>query len=96
MPKSVLVKGGQCLLDIAIEHTGGIASWLEIATLNSLGLSSDIVPGTYLLVPDEIVDKKAYRLLTEAKAQPATGDVGFLSLPEGIDYWYVEQDFKIS
>lgn len=90
-----IVQPGQCLMDIAIQHLGAVDAWPELAQLNGLALTAILVPGTVLRLP-EVRDKRVKRVLDEGAFMPATGDVSYLYLPEGIGYWFVEFDLIVS
>ena len=49
----VVVLHNQSLLDLALQHTGTIESIFELAMLNNLSITDDVVAGKILTIPTE-------------------------------------------
>ena len=99
--KQVLVYSGQTLIDIAIQELGDRERLFELAKLNNISITADLVPGTYLNVPDVAIDKKAIvKIFTEPSNKPASGIRtcnGELNTDgEGVGYWAIEDEFIVS
>ena len=47
----VVVLHNQSLLDLALQHTGTIESIFELAMLNNLSITDDVVAGKVLTIP---------------------------------------------
>ena len=89
----------QSLLDIAIQHTGAVESVFAIAVANGLSLTDDLPAGTEIKIPDSVnKDSDVLNYYTAKRLQPATAVI----LPpeeerlEGIGYWAIRVDFKVS
>jgi len=89
----------QSLLDIAIQHTGAVESVFVIAVANGLSLTDDLPTGTEIKLPDSVnKDSDVLNYYTAKRLQPATA---VIMLPEaerleGIGYWVIQTDFKVS
>jgi hypothetical protein len=95
----IIVLHNQSLLDIAIQHTGSVFNAFEIAVANNIAISDDLIPGMLLVIPESI--KKNNDILNyyaSKKIQPATAITVNPEDPilEGIGFWRIEKDFKIS
>ncbi len=71
MPNTVIVKQGQCLFDIAMQTTGSAESVFELASLNNLSITDDLIPGTVLTTPD-VSDGKIVDYYNSEKITPAS------------------------
>lgn len=90
--QTVEVKKGQCSIDLAIQHTGGLSGLFEIARLNDLKLIADTKPGLSI-----VVDKKSNNMtnyLDKKNIVIAASDDPELFV--GIDYMEIGNDFIIS
>ena len=96
--KSVKVLDGQTLVDIAIQELGDGERVIELATLNEMNVTDDLVSGEYVEVPDYDKSKRSMvNLFADDANKPASGivtDNGVL-LPQGIGYWRIENNFKV-
>lgn len=95
----IIVLHNQSLLDIAIQHTGSVFNAFEIAVANKISITDDLTPGMLLMIPEGI--KKNNDILnyyTSKKIQPATAIYVNPEDPilEGVGFWRIEKDFKIS
>jgi hypothetical protein len=84
--RSIIIQPGQTLADIAIQWCGSLSAWPLIAALNGLGFTDLLTAGTSLLVPEA----------TEKRTAQYFAQGGYITELEGIDYWYIELDFKVS
>jgi hypothetical protein len=96
--KEVEVKNGQTLLDIAVQELGDASRFNEIATLNNLEFSDDLIVGSLILVPESDIDKREIVKIFTNKALTPASDKGDLSevFEEGIEFWSIEYDFIVS
>ena len=62
---------GQTLFDIAIQSAGSAEAAFEMALLNSIGITDDLVPGTVLL-PAGIFNKQIAAYYQNKQIKPAT------------------------
>lgn len=95
---SIIVKQGQSLLDLAVRYIGVPSAYIEIANLNGLDITAVLEPGKVLLVP-EVVNKKVISVFS-SQNEPATDYLNYeVDGPEqleGIGYWIINKNFKVS
>ena len=95
----VIILHNQSLLDIAIQHTGAVENTFALAVVNGLSLTDDLPAGTEIKLPDSVnKDSDVLNYYTAKRLQPATA---VIMLPEaerleGIGYWAISVDFKVS
>ena len=89
----------QSLLDIAIQHTGVVENTFAMAVANGLSLTDDLLAGTEIKLPDSVnKDSDVLNYYSAKRLHPATA---VIMLPEeerleGIGYWAISVDFKVS
>jgi hypothetical protein len=85
---------GQSLFDVALQTTGSIETVFAIAAANGLSVTDQPKAGTILNVPAATVKKvtEHYRAAGLAPATALAAD----DVMEGIEFWDVEYDFKVS
>lgn len=87
----------QSLLDLALQHTGRVENAFELALANGLSLTDDVQAGERLELPQSIAqDADILAYYTAKHIQPATAITGQSEKLEGISYWAINQDFKVS
>lgn len=87
---------GQTLIDIAMQYMGNSKRAMELSALNELSLTADLLPGQLIKVLSPAVeDKKKVDEFTKWKLCPASGDQTVIK-PEGIGFWIIGIDFKVS
>ncbi|MGP1500746.1 MAG: hypothetical protein ACTTJM_03060 [Bergeyella cardium] len=91
----------QSTLDVCLQHTGSIEGVFELAMANSLSLTDELQVGTVLQLPKGIAqDRDILSYYTAKSLQPACGitpaEQRMMEKIEGISYWVVGYDFKIS
>jgi hypothetical protein len=95
--KTVKVQAGQTLIDIAIQELGDGSRVAEIAVLNDLNITEDLLGGTILKMPDADISKRSlvnlFRDKSNAPASWITADEEVRL--EGIGYWYIDNDFVV-
>ena len=80
----------QSLLDIAIQHTGAVENTFALAVANGLSLTDDLPAGAEIKLPDsvnkdsDVLNYYTVIMLPEAERL------------EGIGYWVIQTDFKVS
>lgn len=90
------VMKGQCLLDIAVQETGSIENVLELAILNDISITDELVPEEDVNVSADLIhQKKNLQYYRARELKPASEDANS-QLQEGIEFWYVEYDFVVS
>ena len=95
----ITILHNQSLLDLAVQHTGAVESVFAIAVANGLSLTDDLPAGTEIKLPDSVnKDSDVLNYYTAKRLQPATAVI-MLSEEErleGIGYWVIQTDFKVS
>ena len=96
---TTIILHNQSLLDIAIQHTGAVENTFAIAVANGLSLTDDLPAGAEIKIPDSAnKDNDVLNYYSAKRLQPATA---VIMLPEeerleGIGYWVIQTDFKVS
>lgn len=88
----------QCLVDLAMQEGGSVAALFEVAKLNGLGITSDLVAGSQYVKPT-IIDKKIIKAFSGTHKPASSTLVPFTQYPEqfeGIDYWIIEDTFIVN
>lgn len=96
--KTVIVKSGQTLLDIALQEKGSIEAIEEIAALNGLSITDELSAGMELTLPASAWNKLIENYCKNNDVSPATAltDDNLYDLWKGgIGYMVVGVDFKI-
>lgn len=97
--KRIQTLNGQTLVDIAIQELGDADRVFEIATMNGLSLTDELEPGRVLMVPEPAREMKSTVQIFQDKAfAPASADAAgdMETKQEGIGYWIIGNDFKVS
>lgn len=93
------VKNGQSLFDIALQMCGSAESAFELALMNGLALSDELVNGQVLEVP-AVAEKQIVQQYAVDNVFPATAitpeQYNETIVGEGIEFWGIEYDFIIS
>ena len=96
---TTIILHNQSLLDFAVQHTGAVENTFALAVVNGLSLTDDLPAGTEIKLPDSVnKDSDVLNYYTAKRLQPATAVV---MLPEaerleGIGYWVIQTDLKVS
>ncbi len=98
---NIVVLSHQNLLDIAVQNFGNAKAAFDLALKNGLSLSEDLIPGQVLQLPESLYkDTDVAGYYRDKKLQPATAlSQAFYAATkkkEGISYWAIHIDFKIS
>jgi hypothetical protein len=96
---AIKVEYGQTLVDLALQSCGDESRLFELADLNGIGVTDDLVPGNMMNVPEpETKKQRIANLLRDRK--PASGvnpiPPGGELNEEGIEFWALEVDFIVS
>jgi hypothetical protein len=92
---NVLVKDRETSLDIAVINSGSVEGIFELALLNNISLTKDLVSGEEL-IPCNILDDDAKNELISRGARPASSvDISEGEILEGIGYWRLQVDFIV-
>ncbi|MGQ1929565.1 hypothetical protein [Ornithobacterium rhinotracheale] len=93
----IVVLHKQSLFDVCLMHTGSIAGIFELAEANNLSIADDVQAGQRLELPQLITqDADILAYYTAKNIQPATALEEYTEKLEGISYWTINQDFKVS
>jgi len=94
------VKNGQSLLDIAMQETGAAEDALQLALMNGICLTDELLTGTDLEIPEtENEDRDNVEFYRERGILPATAttkEQEALNPYGGIEYMGIEIDFIVS
>lgn len=102
MATTKTVLHNQTLFDFTIQHTGNVRNIFLIAKTNNLAISDELIPGSDLIIPDEIESNDDVLRHYENKViQPATAITNILNDTEepqleGIGYWIIGDDNIVS
>ncbi|MRJ09155.1 hypothetical protein EDL99_09830 [Ornithobacterium rhinotracheale] len=93
----IVVLHKQSLFDVCLMHTGSIVGVFELAQANNLSITDDVQAGERLELPQPITQDADILAYYQAKnIQPATALEEYTEKLEGISYWTINQDFKVS
>lgn len=84
----------QTLIDVAVQNCGSADALIQLAFINGVGITDDVLPGTSLTLPD-MIDAGVVKKLKPFGNVPVSGIELNPPAPEGIGYWYIEQDFIV-
>ncbi len=86
MNKKVTILSNQTLADIALRETGTVETMFDIATLNGLNVSDELIAGIEILVPVIESEKKVAEFFRAKEFYPAAGyDTAELLPASGVD-----------
>ena len=98
MNKAV-VQQGQSILDVALQQCGSIEAIFEMAALNSISVTDDLLAGNSLVMP-EAKDGKVVSYYSINRVTPATAvtanDLMHTIADEGIEFWAIGGEFIVS
>jgi hypothetical protein len=97
LPKPLVVTSlnGQGWIDICLQELGDEARIFELADKNAVGITDALAPGTVCNCPEADVAKKRTVSLLRRK-KPACDPGNNPNNGEGIEFWAIEFDFKVS
>ena len=95
---SATVEVGQNIFDIAIQLHGTLEGLFDIANRNNKAITDEVSPGTLMVasVAMEMGIRSGILALGIVPATSMNSAQTIEVLPEGIGYWAIETDFKIS
>lgn len=86
---------GQTFFDKVLECTGNVENAFEMALLNNLSITEDLVIGN-VLVKSEVTNKRITNIFNE-KNKPATAfSLQMMEEKTGIDYMIIETNFIVA
>ncbi len=94
----VQVLHNQSLFDVVLQHTGSVASVVDVAKVNNISVTDDLEPAMELVIPDTVkVDNDILNYYSAKAIQPATAITEPIKVTgEGIGYWAIGVDFIVS
>lgn len=57
MMRNIKIQEGQTLIDIAMQYCGDALAVFDVAKLNGLEITYELIPGEFLFVPDAAIEK---------------------------------------
>lgn len=96
--RTVTVLNNQSLADLAIQECGTLEAVLELAIANGISVSDTLRPGQVLSIPEVDGNDDAARYYKANALKPASAVAEGFDIPrkEGIGYWAIETEFKVS
>ncbi|HEY5509389.1 MAG TPA: hypothetical protein VIK29_11995 [Paludibacter sp.] len=91
---SLKALSGQTLFDIALQSAGSVEAAFDLALMNSIGITDDVVPGLNLTVAS-VVNKQIADYYKNKGIKPATYSQTESGIG-GIEYWAIETEFIVS
>lgn len=93
------VTSRQSLFDVAVQHCGTMEAAFELALLNDVSMSADLLVGEAVILPTP-ADSSTVTTFTVNRYMPATGCtqaeiLAILNQSEGIEFWGIEYDFIV-
>lgn len=70
--KTVVVKAGQTMADIAVQMCGSANAVCELAKVNGLSITDELPDGIMIKIPETIYNRKMQILCEKNKVRPAT------------------------
>ncbi|MBW7838454.1 MAG: hypothetical protein H3C36_02195 [Chitinophagaceae bacterium] len=96
----VTVLNKQSVFDIAVRYCGSAQAALEVARLNGISVTTVLVPGSELEVPNRAEVRDVVNYFESKNHQPATAwnpiSENEQPKPEGISYWAINDDFVVT
>ncbi len=94
--QSVTVRDGQTLFDIAIQSLGIVDRVFDVAQLNGLGITDELMSGQVLLLPDVAFEQLDTVDYFSKPWYPMSGDADSDVILGGIGYMQIGTNFKVS
>jgi hypothetical protein len=91
-----VVQQGQNMMDIAIQHCGDARSLFDLAVLNDLSATDEVAPGTDLKIPTPAQPGIVAYFQNGGYVPATNNDANIFSNKEGIGFWIIGVDFKVS
>lgn len=94
--QTIKALSNQTPVDLALQATGSIETWFDVAQLNGLSITDNLTPGVSYIVPETIIDKQAV-VAFSGTHKPASGLSNMtFKKPGGIGFMQIGNDFKVS
>ncbi len=94
--KTVEVLEGQTLIDLAMQELGDASRLFELSELNAMLPSDDLVAGQIIQVPEPTEEKREIVKALKSRKPATKNEILEEQLKEGIGYWAIGINFKVS
>ena len=94
--KTVEVLEGQTLIDLAMQELGDASRLFELSELNAMLPSDDLVAGQIIQVPEPTEEKREIVKALKYRKPATKNEILEEQLKEGIGYWAIGINFKVS
>jgi hypothetical protein len=90
----------QSLLDVAIRHCGTVGAVADIAILNNISITDDLIPGQLIELPNkDYGNREVINYFSTNKIDPATAlteeHAALTEGNSGIGYWEIGNNFIV-
>ncbi len=99
LPRLIVTAGDeQALVDLAMQECGSVESLFQMAVLNKISVTDDLIIGQqYKKLPVANADIAQVFAGEHKPASNTPVPEDLLPMPlQGVDYWYIEEDFIVS
>lgn len=87
----------QSLFDLSLQVCGSIEAVFELAKVNGMSITDALAPGGVEYNADGIRDKQVVQHYANNHVIPSTAITEESKImPEGVEFWSIELDFKVS
>lgn len=98
---TVTILHNQSFFDVAIQHTGNVMNAFAVAAANGMSITALLASGAVINIPKGLsFNNDLYSFYKAKQIQPATAWTGETENGEqeleGIGYWIIEKNFKVS
>lgn len=98
--KQITVLNNQSLFDVAIRYCGTVEAIAEIAILNNLSITDDLIPGQIVQIPlTDYGNQEVINYFSTNKVDPATAlteeNTALIEENSGIGFWRIENNFIV-
>lgn len=96
----IIALNNQTLLDVAVRHCGTVDAITEIAILNNLSITADLIPGQLIQIPStDYRNQEVINYFSANNIDPATAlndqDKALTEGDSGIGFWIIENNFIV-
>jgi hypothetical protein len=98
--KQITALNNQSLPDIAIRHCGTVEAVTDIAILNNISITQELIPGQLIQIPSkDYGNQEVVNYFAANKIEPATALTeehnALVEGNSGIGYWIIENNFIV-
>lgn len=96
---TAIIQQGQSLMDVSIQKCGSVTALFELALLNGISITEDVLVGTVLELPP-VVNIGVAQYFEDKQIVPATAEASAKKFDElqkgGIGHMQIGVDFRVS